>query len=159
VSTQQIDDRRDETPDERADRNFGDLLQELRVSQTGVQILFSLLLTVPFSARFDEVTDVQKDVYVVALLLAASASVTLTAPVAYHRMLFHRGQKERLVSMSSRLAGIGLCLLLLAVTAVLLLITDVLFATEAAIAIAAVFGVLTAALWLVPAAWTREERS
>jgi len=57
-----------------------------------VQILFSLLLTVPFSARFDEVTDFQRGVYFVALLLAASANIALIAPVAYHRLLFQRAR-------------------------------------------------------------------
>lgn len=146
---------RDETPEERADRNFGDLLQELRVTQTGVQILFSLLLTVPFSARFHDVTDFQRDVYLVALLLAASASVVLTAPVAYHRMLFARDRKDRLVQLASRLAVLGLALLLAAVTAVLLLITDVLLSTGAALALATTFGLLTAVLWVVPAARLR----
>jgi Na+/melibiose symporter-like transporter len=69
--------RRNETPAERADRNFNDLLQELRVTQTGVQVLFSLLLTVPFTARFEKVTDFQKDVYFVALLCLTLTTVLL----------------------------------------------------------------------------------
>lgn len=85
--------RRKETPAERADRNFNDLLQELRVTQTGVQVLFSLLLTVPFTARFETVTDFQKDVYFLALLLAATTVVLLVAPVSVHRILFHTGEK------------------------------------------------------------------
>lgn len=146
---------RDETPEQRADRNFGDLLQELRVTQTGVQILFSLLLTVPFTTRFDELTDSQRGIYLTALLLAASATVTLTAPVAYHRMLFARGQKARLVRLSARLAVGGLALGLAAVTAVLLLVLDVVTRTAVAVPVTAVFAVLTSLMWLVPAAWRR----
>jgi small-conductance mechanosensitive channel len=142
--------RHEETEEERADRNFGDILQELRVSETGVQILFSLLLTVPFAARFPEITDFQRRVYFTALMLAASANVVLIAPVAYHRMLFARGEKPRVVRWSSRLALVGLVLLVLAVMAVLLLISDVLFATTAAAVVAVGFGSLTALLWFGP---------
>lgn len=141
---------RHESPEQRADRNFTDLLQELRVSLTGVQILFSLLLTVPFSARFDDISGFQRGVYVTALLLSAAASVVLTAPVAYHRILFAKGHKTRLVVLANRLAIGGLALLLAAVTAVLLLVTDVVLETPVAIVVSALFGVSTAVLWLVP---------
>src|SRR5438270_14051517 len=92
---------RDESPAERADRNFDDILQELRVTQTGVQVLFSLLLTVPFSQRFEKVTQFQKDVYFVALLLAAATVVVLVAPVSTHRLLFRTRQKPWVVEVSS----------------------------------------------------------
>ena len=143
-------DQRDESAAERADRNWLDLLQELRVTETGVQVLFSLLLTLPFSARFDSTTPFQRRVYFVALLLAAASSVTLIAPVAYHRTLFQQGEKVRLVRQSDRLALAGLLLLVAAVVAVLLLITDVLFSTGAATAVALVFGGLTLLLWFGP---------
>ena len=142
--------QRTETPDERADRNFEELLAELRVMLTGVQVLFSLLLTVPFSARFEEVTELQKDVYFAALLLSATSSICLIAPVAYHRMLFHQGEKPRVVRVSSRLAIAGLVLVWLAITSVLLLVSDVLFDTTLAVAIAAAFGALTVGMWFVP---------
>lgn len=152
------DSRPGETPDEKADRNFGDLLQELRVTETGVQILFSLLLTVPFSARFPQVTSFQRSVYFVALLLTAAANVTLIAPVAYHRLMFGQGQKPRVVTWAGRLALIGLVLLVLAVTAVLLLITDVLFSTTAASVVAATFGIATVLLWFLPPLLKRQQR-
>ena len=141
---------RDETPEERADRHWTDLLQELRVTETGVQVLFSLLLTVPFSARFGEVTPFQRRVYFAALLLAAAANVVLIAPVAYHRTLFRQGEKARVVEHSSRLAVAGLVLLLLAVSAVLVLICDVLFSTPAALTLGIGSGLLTLLLWFVP---------
>ncbi len=142
--------RPDESPALRADRNWGDLLQELRVTETGVQVLFSLLLTVPFSARFDRVTPFQRHVYFAALLLTAASNVVLIAPVAYHRLLFHRGEKARAVRQGNRLALAGLVLLLLAMTAVVLLVTDVLFQAVAATVVATVFGVATVVLWFVP---------
>ncbi len=142
--------RRDETVEERADRNWGDLLQELRVTETGVQVLFSLLLTVPFTARFDRVTAFQRQAYFAALLLTAGANVVLIAPVAYHRLLFHRGEKPRVVRQGNRLALAGLVLLLLAMIAIVLLVTDVLFQAVAATVVATTFGAATVALWFVP---------
>jgi hypothetical protein len=141
---------RDETEAERADRNFNDILQELRVTQTGVQVLFSLLLTVPFSQRFDQVTSFQRDVYFVALLLAAATASMLIAPVSIHRLLFRTGDKPWVVTVSSRCAVAGTVLLLLTFTAVLLLITDVLFTRRAADGVAAVFLALSALLWFLP---------
>jgi hypothetical protein len=141
---------RDETPAERADRNFDDILQELRVTQTGVQVLFSLLLTVPFSQRFEKVTEFQKDVYFISLLLAAATIVFLVAPVSVHRLLFHTGEKPWVVKVSSKLAVIGTVLLCLTLTAVLLFMTDVLFGRQLANTVAVVFGLCTFTLWFVP---------
>ena len=141
---------RDETPAERADRNFDDILQELRVTQTGVQVLFSLLLTVPFSQRFEKVTSFQKDVYFVALLLAAATVAFLVAPVSVHRLLFQTGQKPWVVKVSSRLAIAGLVLLCLTLTAVLLFVTDVLFDDAYAVVTASAFAAGTITLWFVP---------
>lgn len=146
---------RGETPLQRADRNWDELLGELRVTQTGVAILFSLLLTVPFSAGFEDVDRFQRRVYLVALLLAAASAVVLIAPVAYHRGLFAHRQKQAVVRASNRFAVVGLALLCLALSAVLLLVADVLLERAAAVAIAAVFGLATASLWFVPAALRR----
>jgi hypothetical protein len=141
---------REETRDERADRNFGELLQELRVIETGVQVLFSVLLTVPFSQRFDRVTALQRNVYFVALLLAAISSVLIIAPATYHRLLFQRGEKPRIVRVSNRLALAGTVFLWLSMTAVLCLVSDVLFHSVAAAAVATTFGAATGLLWFVP---------
>ena len=150
---------RTETPAERADRNWNELLQELRVTQTGVAILFSVLLTVPFSERFDELDAFGEQVYLAALLLSAAAVVGLVGPVACHRLLFAKGLKTQLVRVSHRMAQAGLVLLGLAVAAVLLLVCDLLVTRGAAVGIAAVFGTGTAALWLVPALVQRREGS
>ena len=153
----EADDDRGETPLQRADRNWDELLSELRVTQTGVAILFSLLLTVPFSARFEDVDPFGRRVYLAALLLSAASAVVLIAPVAYHRVLFARRQKARVVRVSNRLALAGLALLSLAVTAVLLLVCDVLLGRGAALAIAAAFGLGTVTLWFVPALARRRQ--
>ncbi len=150
--------RRNETQDERADRNWDELLSELRVTQTGVAILFSVLLTVPFSARFDEVDAFQRGVYVVALLLSATTTVVLVGPVAYHRVLFAQGQKPGIVAHANRLAMTGLVLLLLTLGAVLLLVLDVLLSRPLALVIGVGFASGTAGLWFVPALRRRTDR-
>ncbi|MEV7795457.1 DUF6328 family protein [Streptomyces sp. NPDC087512] len=116
---------RNETPLERADRNFVELLQELRVTQTGVQILFAFLLSLAFTSRFPELDTVQRAVYVTTLLLAVLAAALFTAPAALHRSLFQRGAKPRIVRVSSRLATVGLGVLVLAFTGAVMLVVDV----------------------------------
>jgi hypothetical protein len=148
---------RDETELERADRNWDELLGELRVTQTGVAILFSVLLTVPFSARFDDVDAFQRALYTTALVLSAATTVTLIAPVSCHRLLFRKGRKEPLVLLSNRLAVAGLALLCLTLGAVLLLVTDVVLDRVTAVVLSAVFTLGTALLWGVPA--LRERRA
>ena len=113
-----------ETEKQRWDRNFADLLQELRVAQTGIQILFAFLLTLPFSSGFPKVTQFQKDTYVVALLAAAGATAMIIAPVAFHRALFRQGRKPELVRYAHGMATGGLAFLLISLVSCILLITD-----------------------------------
>lgn len=143
---------RGESDLQRADRNWDELLGELRVTQTGVAVLFSLLLTVPFSARFEDVTSLQRDVYLAALLLSAASAVTLIAPVAYHRLLFAQRQKPQVVVFANRLAVAGLALLCLALSAVLLLVCDdnVLLSLGPALLVSGAFFAGTTLLWLMP---------
>jgi hypothetical protein len=142
-------DRPDETEAERADRNFGDLLQELRVAQTGVQILFAFLLTIPLQARFTTLNEWQKDVFVTALCCAALATACIIAPVAYHRVLFRQRMKDHIVIVAARLAVSGLLFLGLAIVASVYLVLDlVLGQAAAALAGATLAGVLVV-LWLV----------
>jgi Family of unknown function (DUF6328) len=118
------DDRPDETEAERADRNFVDLLQELRVVQTGVQILFAFQLTLPLQARFASLDAFQRGMFVISLLLTSAATVCLIAPVAYHRALFQRRMKHELVLVAGRFAVLGLGFLALAVTTAVHLVLD-----------------------------------
>ena len=141
---------RGESEQERADRNFAELLGELRVTITGVQVLFSLLLTVPFTQRFSEATELQRRVYFAALLLAAGASLALIAPVALHRLTFRQGLKPRIMRRSAALSIVGLVFLALAIAAVLLLVTDVLFGTPPALGVAGLFVASAVGLWFVP---------
>ena len=141
--------REDESEAERLDRNFGDLLQELRVAQAGVQILFAFLLTLPFGARFGEVDRFEKVVYIGALFSAALATACIIAPVAYHRMLFRRGRKPQLVRSAHRLASIGLAFLLVAIVGGLLLVTDFILGRAWGLALAAVAAATFLVLWWV----------
>jgi hypothetical protein len=94
---------RNETPLQRCDRNLVELLQEVRVIQTGVQVLFAFLLMAPLSARFPQLSPVLRLEYFVTILAAGGAAVLLMAPTAYHRILFRRGDPDRRVALGGRL--------------------------------------------------------
>lgn len=137
----------EETEKERLERNFGDLLQELRVAQAGVQILFAFLLSMVFSARFDGVDAFEKAAYMVALLAAAVAAVFIIAPVAYHRALFRLGRKGQLVRSAHRMATGGLFFLFIAMVSSVLLVVDVILPRGLAILFAGIVGCLCVLLW------------
>jgi Family of unknown function (DUF6328) len=99
------------------------LLQELRVTGLGVQVLFGFLLSLPFTNRFDRLSQGQRELYLGTLVLAAIATALLLGPVAYHRLVFRRGQKERLVRAANVMAVAGLAAVGLAVSAAVLLVT------------------------------------
>jgi hypothetical protein len=140
---------RDETEEERLDRNLGELLQELRVALPGVQVLFAFLLAVPFQQNFTKISEFEKKVYFATLLLTALSAALLIAPSAYHRITFRYQQKHRLVLISNRLAIAGLVTLALAMTCAILLITDVLFGTATTIVTVAIALTMFVLLWLV----------
>jgi len=140
----------DEQPSEETlTRNWDELLQEIRVTQTGVQILTGFLLTVPFSNRFGELTAFQKDVYLAVLAGSVLTTGLVVAPVAMHRVLFRQRRRELLVEWGNRFAMSGLALLALTVSGVVLLVVDVVVGTTAGwVASGALLLVLTA-LWAV----------
>lgn len=119
--------RRDESEEERLDRNLMELLQELRVVLTGIQVLFAFLLIVPFSNGWSTVTEFEKVVYYVTLLLVAASSVCLIAPTARHRMRFRELDKKWIVDSSNRLAIAGMVFLAGAMAGVLMLISSVVY--------------------------------
>src|SRR6478609_3314164 len=124
---------RDETATERADRNWNELLQELRVTQTGLQILTGFLLTVPFQQRFGELEPPLRVVFLVALSLAVVSTVIVVAPVASHRILFRRSAKPELVSAADRSTKAGLTTLALTIVAVVVLVFGFVAGTTAAL--------------------------
>ena len=149
---------RHETPVQQADRQFGEILQELRVVLPGVQVLFAFLLTMPFSARFEETTEFQQDVYFVTLLSTTLATVLLMAPTALHRLRFGRGMKGDIVMVSHRLTLAGLAALGFAIACAVLLVSDVLFELWAALVMGGAVLVLIAGLWwLLPLSRTERD--
>jgi hypothetical protein len=116
---------RGETVDQVLDRNVNELLQELRVAFTGVQLLFGFLLGLAFTQRFQELDGFDLAVYTTSLMTTALATLVLIAPVSFHRLVFRRRQKAALVVVADRLLIIGLALLVCAITSSVLLILDV----------------------------------
>jgi O-antigen/teichoic acid export membrane protein len=149
------DGSRAETHKERVDRELIELLNELRVALPGVQFLFAFLLIVPFQQTRDELTDFQKDLYLVSLLAAAVATVLLIAPAAQHRVLFRQKDKEKLLRRSNLYAFAGLVVLGVAICTAILLVVDVLFTSTAAWLAATVIAVLLAIIWIAVPYWRR----
>lgn len=140
---------RGETRQEVLDRNLGDVLQELRVVLTGVQVLLGFLLTLAFTADLDARGDFATAVYTVTLMSIASATVVLIAPVSFHRLLFRRGRREELVDYANRSLLAGLGLLLLGITSALLLVIDVALGLWPAIAGSSAVALLAAVTWYI----------
>ena len=133
---------------QRVDRNFLELLQELRVAQTGVQILFAFLLGLAFTPRFAALSDWQHGIYLGTLVCSALSAAMLIAPVGYHRMVFRRRLKYRLVETGHRYAVAGLVLLLLALVGGVDLAASTLIGAWAAL-LAAVLAGLFVTLWFL----------
>ncbi len=118
------DANRDETEAERLDRNWSSLLQELRVTQTGVQLLTGFLLTLPFQQRFTVLDGTMRTVYLITVACSIGSTVLLVAPVGMHRVLFRRHRLDAIVSISHGCAVAGLVLLGVALAGVAVVIFD-----------------------------------
>jgi cation transport ATPase len=138
---------KDETNDERLDRELEELLQELRIALPGVQILFAFLLVVPFNNRFTETDDLQRNVWFAALLLALGAVACFITPTAYHRIRFREFDKERLVLTATRLAVVGLVCLATALSASAFFVTGFVFSDRAAAFVTAIAAGVIGGLW------------
>jgi hypothetical protein len=147
-----------ESDKERNDRRYQELLQELRVAQTGVQFLFAFLLTLAFTQRFANISDFQRSLYVATLVATAVASALLIGPVPFHRILFRRGLKPRLVAGSDLMARGGLGVLLLAINGAVLLILDVVVGGALAWTLSALCFLWFVVIWYVVPMVTRERR-
>jgi hypothetical protein len=142
-----------ESRDERLDRELIELLNELRVTLPGVQVLFAFLLTVPFTTRFEQVNDLQKDLYLVALVCAALGSAFLIAPTPYHRIRFRDRDKEALLRVANRLAIVGTVFLAVGMTASVFAITDFLFRAPLPALVTAVVALTMFGLWFALPLW------
>jgi hypothetical protein len=149
------EDGRGESPLQRADRNMLELLQELRVAQTGVQILFGFLLTVVFQQRFAELSDTDRHIYTITVVLGAATTGALIGPVAMHRLLTGRRLKAETVTLASRLTVLGLVLLLCTMASSLLLVLRVAIRDTGAAWLVGAMVVWFVLCWLVLPLWAR----
>jgi hypothetical protein len=140
---------RGESPAERADRNLGELLQELRVLAVGVQVLLGFLLSFPLNARFSTLGHGQRVLYTASVLSATVATICLIGPVAYHRLVFKRHQKARLVQASNAMALAGIAGVGIAVTAALWLTMSIVYSPTLSLLFGLGAAALIVALWIV----------
>jgi hypothetical protein len=137
----------EESHEERINRELIELLNELRVALPGVQVLFAFLLAVPFTQRFAETTELQRDTFMVALLSTTAGSVFLIAPTAYHRIRFRDRDKEAMLKLSNRFAIIGMVFLALGMSSVVFLVTDLIFKGGVTAVVTALTAGLFAGVW------------
>lgn len=142
-------DGRGESDRARLTRNMGELLQELRVVQAGVQILFAFLLAVAFTARFATATTFQRTTMIVTILLTVVSTVLLMALPAWHRLYFQQHRRMDLIRWGNRFAITGLACLAAAMTGAVLLVSDVVLGFAAGVTIAAFVAALFGAVWFV----------
>jgi hypothetical protein len=144
---QDVGDDRDETPEQRLDRNTIELLNELRIAGSGIQIIFAFLLVVPFNAGWSKTSSFERTVYFVTLALVALATFLLIAPPAQHRLLFRQHEKRYLIVVANRLAIAGLALLALGFTGIMVLLSDYVVGGIAPIVAGALTVAITGGLW------------
>jgi hypothetical protein len=148
-SEELVEQKTGETEQERRARELIELLQELRVVLPGVQVLFAFLLTVPFSARFADVSPLQQTVFFGTLVCTAISAALLTAPTAHHRLLWRQQAREHRLRMANRLAITGLVLLVPGMVGAIFVITDILFGSTAAAAATAATATFFTYVWFV----------
>ena len=138
---------RGESEKERLDRNFQELLQGLRVALPGVQVLFAFLLVVPFQQGYGQVTDFQQTIYFVTLICTAIASACLIAPPVRHRLLFRQGVKDWILFNSNTVVQVGFVFLAIAICGVVVLISDYIYDSTAAVIATGVVGLALTWFW------------
>jgi hypothetical protein len=136
-----------ETRNQQLTRNVGELLQELRVAQAGVQILFGFLLSVVFTERFHNASGFEKSLHLAAVMLSVAATALLTAPASWHRLLFRTGSRERILTVGNRFVLVGLVCLALAIISTVALIAKVVYGDIAMVVVAVLSAVLFGVLW------------
>ncbi len=139
----------EESEKERTTRRWNEMLQELRVAQTGVQVLTGFLLTVPFSQRFSALDATTKNAYLVTVCAAVLAAGLLIAPVAFHRVLFGKSEKEWLVDAANISARAGLAMLAVTMCGVMFVVFSLVVGGVAAVVSSGLTAALLLALWLV----------
>ena len=144
-----IEQKTGENEQERTARELIELLQELRVVLPGVQVLFAFLLTVPFSARFADVSPLQQAVFFGTLVCTAISAGLLIAPSAHHRLLWRQQAREHRLRVANRLAIAGMILLVPGMVGAIFVITDILFGSTAATVGTAIIAAFFVYVWFV----------
>ncbi|TCN35859.1 hypothetical protein EV644_114114 [Kribbella orskensis] len=147
--------REQEDTGERLDRQWNELLQELRLAQTGTQILFAFLLAIPFTDRFQDADAFTHDVYAGTLITSALAVGLFLAPVSFHRILFQKKMRDKMIPIAGRMAAGGLFFLILAISSGVLLALDVVLSRTAAFVVVAIVLVWFVTFWYVIPLWIR----
>jgi hypothetical protein len=147
--------REEEDEGERLDRHWNELLQELRLAQTGTQILFAFLLSIAFANRFQDADAFTHDVYAATIIASALAMALFLAPVSFHRIVFQRKLRDRMIPIAHHLTSGGLVLLLLAICGGVLLAIDVVLSRTVAIVTVALVLAWFVAFWYVLPAYVR----
>jgi predicted membrane channel-forming protein YqfA (hemolysin III family) len=140
---------REESENEQLTRNVNELLQELRVAQAGVQFLFGFLLAVAFTEPYERASTTQHVIHLVAVVFATASVALLSAPAAWHRVLFRRGRRKTILEVSNRLSIAGIACLAVALVCTVLLLTNQVVGGWVAIVITVLAAILFAMLWFV----------
>jgi hypothetical protein len=141
--------REEEDSGERLDRHWNELLQELRLAQTGTQILFAFLLSIAFQSQFQAADQFTHVVYAATLIACALAAATFLAPISFHRIVHRQGLRDQLVVITDRFTRIGLAFLVAAITGGVLLAIDVVLSRHIALITVAMLLLWVAVFWLV----------
>jgi hypothetical protein len=147
--TVECHDTPNESRDEQLARNVSELLQELRVAQAGVQFLFGFLLAVAFTEHYARASGFEQVIHLIAVVFATASVALLTAPAAWHRVLFRQGKRARILEVANRLMVAGLACLALAMTATVLLLFKVVAGTAVATIVTVLIAVLFGVLWFL----------
>jgi hypothetical protein len=139
----------EESRTERTTRKWNEMLQELRVAQTGVQVLTGFLLTVPFSQRFGDLEQTTKNAYLVTVCSAILSAGLLIAPVAFHRVLFGKSEKEWLIGAANSAARAGLAMMAVTMIGVMFVVFDLVVGRTGAVLSSSITAAVLVTLWLV----------
>jgi hypothetical protein len=155
--SEQAEAERDESPPQRLDRNTVELLNELRIAGTGIQVMFAFLLIVPFNTGWKQVDGFERTVYFVTLLVVAMSAFLLMAPPIHHRLLFRHGEKPFLIRVGNYMAISGMACLGLGFIGILVLVSDVVVGGAAPAVVGVLAAAVIAGLWFLLPLLRREE--
>ena len=133
----------------RFDREWSEILNEIRVALPGVQLLFGFLLAAPFTDPFRGMSELLRYGYFVCFLTTTASSAFLIAPSVYHRLHWRRDvvDKEQMLRTANTLAIVGGILLAFAMTSAVYIISVAIAGRGPAMVITILAGLLFAILW------------